>query len=132
MGRMEDMELLRAAMAVAVADGELRRSEMGVLKGLAERVGVGRVSFEAMIGAAESGALLPENVLISDPAKAKVALELLVAQARMDGEISEHEREILVRIASALRINGQAFADIYESGIKKADQLRKRRTGGGN
>ena len=127
MGRMEDLELLRAAMAVAVADGEMRRSEMGVLKGLADRVGVGRVSFDAMIAAAESGALLPENLLISDPEKAKVALTLLVAQARMDGEISPHEREILVRIAAALKITGQTFSDLYESGIKKADQLRKRR-----
>lgn len=128
MGQMEEMELLRAAMAVAVADGEMRRSETGVLKGLADRVGIGRVSFDAMIGAAESGALLPENILISDPEKAKTAFELLVAQARMDGEISPHEREILVRIAAALSISGQTFSNLYESGIKKADQLRKRRT----
>jgi tellurite resistance protein len=128
MGQMEDMELLRAATAVAMADGELRRSEMGLLRGLADRVGVGQVSFDAMIGAAESGALLPENILISDPERAKTALELLVAQARMDGEISPQEREILVRIASALRINGEAFTATYESGIRKADQLRRRRT----
>lgn len=52
MGQMEEMEPLRAAMAVAVADGELRRS---------------------------------------------------------------------------LRINGEAFTAMYESGIRKADQLRRRR-----
>ena len=127
MSQMEDLELLLAAMTVAVADGELRRSEMGVLTGLANRVGIGRVSFDAMIAAAESGALLPENVLIHDRGRAEQAFELLVAQARIDGQISTQEREILVRIAAALKINGQTFTDLYERGIKKADALRSRR-----
>ena len=40
MTMMEDLELLKAAIALACTDGELRRSEMGVIEGLALRVGV--------------------------------------------------------------------------------------------
>ena len=49
MTHMEKMDLLKAALAVAVADGEVRRSEMGVVRGLAERIGVGKASLDAML-----------------------------------------------------------------------------------
>ena len=99
---MDDLALLRAAIAVALADGELRRSEMGVLKGLALRAGVGQMSFDAMLEAAKEGADLAGNVAMISPDAARTALELLVAQARIDGEISREEREVIVRIAMDL------------------------------
>ena len=37
--KTEELGLLKAAIAVAVADGKLRRSEMGVVEGLAARCG---------------------------------------------------------------------------------------------
>jgi len=124
---MEDLELLRAALSLALADGDLRRSERGVIEGLARRVGVGRVSFDAMLAEAESNKSIPDNILIHNPAKAAQAFEVLVAQARLDGEISSHEREVLVRIAAALRIAADDFTNLYEAGIRRADALRKRR-----
>ena len=84
---MDDLALLRGAIAVALADGELRRSEMGVLKGLAMRAGVGQMSFDAMLDAAKEGADLAGNVAMISPDASRTAFELLVAQARIDGEI---------------------------------------------
>lgn len=129
MGMMEDVDLLRAALAVALADGELRRSEMGVLEGLAGRAGVGRVSFEAMVEAAEHNDSIADNILIRSKERARRAFELLVAQARIDGEISNEERGVLVRIAGSLGITGDDFQTIYQAGIKQADKIRKSRTG---
>lgn len=40
MTSMEDVDLLRAALAVAMADGKLSGSEKGVVQGLAQRAGV--------------------------------------------------------------------------------------------
>ena len=129
MDRMEEMDLLKAAIALACADGELRRSEMGVVKGLAARLGVGQASFEAMLEAGEHDDSIADNILIRSPAQANTALELLVAQARIDGEISNAEREVLVRIASALNITEQDFQIVYQAGLKRADTIRKSRGG---
>jgi tellurite resistance protein len=127
MAALEDLDLLKAAMAVALADGEIRRSEKGVLQGLAERVGVGRMSFEAMLEAAEQNDSIADSILIRSKERAKAALTLLVAQARIDGEISQGERSILVRVAASLGITGDDFQSIYETGIKRADAIRKSR-----
>ncbi len=124
---MDDLALLRGAIAVALADGELRRSEMGVLKGLAMRAGVGQLSFDAMLDAAKEGADLAGNAAMISPAAARTALELLVAQARIDGEISSKEREVIVRIAMDLGILSDEFQTIYTKGVDRADALRKAR-----
>ena len=127
MASMEDLELLRAAMAVALADGELRRSEMGVLKGLATRTGIGRISFEAMLSAAEADPSFADNILIHSPDKARQALEILVAEAALDGEVSPQERAVIERIAGQLKITDQEFGELYEVGVRRADALRKHR-----
>jgi uncharacterized tellurite resistance protein B-like protein len=127
MATMEDLELLKAVLAVAVADGELRRSEMGIIKGLAERVGIGRVSLDAMMAEAESNPAAADNILIHNPDKARQGLEMLVAQARLDGVIDKKERAVLVRIALSMNITGEDFQQIYTAGIKRADALRKSR-----
>ncbi len=127
MAAMEELELLKAAIAVALADGELRRSEKGVIEGLAHRAGVGKASFTAMIDAARNDDSIADNILIQSRDRAQAALELLVAQARIDGRISSQEREVLVRIATSLGITGEAFQRLYKAGIKRADRLRDAR-----
>lgn len=129
MGTIEDLDLLKAAIALACADGELRRSEMGVIKGLAARVGVGQMSFDAMVAAAGHDDSAADNILIGSPRRARQAFELLVAQARIDGEISNEERSVLVRIASSLNISGNDFQDAYQEGLRRADEIRKARRG---
>ncbi len=125
MANMEELELLKAAIAVALSDGELRRSEKGIVEGLALRVGVGRASLDAMIDAARHDDSTADNILILSKERARSALELLVAEARIDGDISNEERAVLVRIAMALGITGDAFQAIYQAGIRRADAIRK-------
>lgn len=124
---LERLELLRAALAVAAADGEIVGCERGVLEGLAARVGVGRASFEAMLAAAVRGEKPVPNLLIRSPDKARIALELLVAEARLDGEITDEERELLVHLATRLGITGDDFQTVYQAGLARADRLRQSR-----
>jgi tellurite resistance protein len=128
---MEDTELLKAALAVAVADGQLQRSEMGVVEGLARRVGLGQVSFEAMIEAARTDESFADNIFIRSKEKARTTLELLVGLARIDGIISDEERKVIVRIATSLGITGDAFEQAYLAGIKRADEIRRRKGAAG-
>ncbi|MCH7995304.1 MAG: hypothetical protein IIB57_12795 [Planctomycetes bacterium] len=127
MDHLEQLDLLKAALALAMADGVLTRSEKGVVEGLATRVGIGKASLDAMLEAAEHDASIADNILIKDKVKAHTALELLVAQARIDGEISADERDLLVRIAKSLQISDADFPVIYHAGLRRADDLRKAR-----
>ena len=126
---MEDLELLKATLAVAVADGELRRSEMGVVEGLAGRVGVGSASFQAMLEAARHDESFADNIVVLSREKSRTALRLLVALARIDGIISDEERKVIVRIAGLLGIKGDEFEKVYLAGIKQADEIRRSRKG---
>ncbi len=124
---MENVELLRAAIAMAVADGKISRSEMGVVEGLAARAGVGAVTIEAMFDAAANDETFADNLLLQPKDRAVKAVELLVGLARIDGQISDEERELIVRIAGSIDVVGDEFRQAYEAGIKRADNLRKAR-----
>ncbi len=124
---LEKLELLKAALAVAAADGKLMRSEKGVVEGLAARVGVGRASLDAMMASAERGESLAYDIVMQSEQSARTALELLVAEARIDGEITRKERSLLAWIGTRLGIKGDEFHSIYKAGIARADRIRKRR-----
>lgn len=124
---MDDVELLRAALALAAADGKISRSELGVVEGLAHRAGIGKASLDAMIAQAGKNSDIVDHLLLRDPAKARKAFELLVAQARIDGEISSEERKLLVRLGSTLKISDDDFQKAYQAGIARADALRAKR-----
>jgi len=125
---MEQLEILKAAFAVALADGSLQRCEKGVLQGLAVKAGIGRASFDAMLEAAGQGADdIVDTMFLQSRESAKQALEFLVSTARLDGVISDSEREVLVRIGLSLKIDGEDFQQIYQCGMERADQVRKRK-----
>ncbi len=123
----EQTELLKVVLALAAVDGKIARSERGVFESLADRIGVGRVSLDAMIEKARREPAAKDELFqltTSDPAH---AFKLLVATARIDGEIADAERELLVVIASVLGITGDRFATLYREAIDQADQLRRNR-----
>lgn len=125
---LDKLELLKAALAVAVADGQVRRSELGVVMGLAARVGLGAASLEAMMNAAKRDPAYADSILMRSEDSARTAFELLVAEARIDGEISAEEREVLTRLAERLHISGDEFTELYKAGIARADRIRQSRT----
>jgi len=104
---------------------------MGVVEGLAKRIGLGPVSFEAMIEAAQTDEAFADSILIRSREKARTTLELLVGLARIDGLISDEERSVIVRIATSLGITGDAFEQAYLAGIKRADEIRRRKGAAG-
>lgn len=128
MNDMEQLELLKAALAVAVADGQLKRSELGVVRGLALRVGLGEASLQAMMEAAKQDPHFGNNILMRSSNSARLALELLVAEARIDGEISDEERALLIRLAERLEVSGEEFTELYKAGIARADKIRQSRS----
>ena len=123
----ERLDLFKAALALAAADKKLTQAELGVVEGLAAKVGVGQASFEAMKAAALRGDDLADNICFSSPETARRALELLVAEARIDGQITDEERSFLVLVADRLNINDQEFQTIYQAGVQRADEIRRRR-----
>jgi tellurite resistance protein len=127
MSHMEDVELLKAAMSLAIADGQVTRGEWGIIERLAARAGVGRVSLDAMLARAESDPTAKDELFTSVRAKGPRALKLLVATARLDGEISPEERELLVEIAGRLDITGAQFDEVYSAGIAAADAKREQK-----
>ncbi|MCP4592899.1 MAG: hypothetical protein GY842_19355 [bacterium] len=130
MSHREQRDLFEAVLAVAGADGRVTRSERGLLEALAERVGVGCVSLNAMIDRVLRDAEFKTRLSIKEVAEPLKAMELLVAAARIDGEISEEERELLVRISSVWNIPDDDFVAAFERGIAQADRLRAKRTSG--
>jgi len=123
----EKLEMFKAALAVAAADRTLKRSELGLIQGLAVKVGIGKASFDAMTAAALRGEPVAAGVCIASPDTARLALKLLVAEARIDGEISDAERGLLVTIADRLKIGGDEFQAIYTEGLRQANEIRRRR-----
>lgn len=122
----EKLEMLKAVLAVAAADGRISASERGVYEALAARVGIGRVSLDAMVMRMAGDPVARHDLFelaMSDPAQ---AFELLVATARIDGRISDEERELLAHVAAALGIEGERFKTVYQAGIARADAIRKR------
>ena len=127
MKHREQRELFQAVLAVAGADGTITRAERGLLEALAERVGVGRASLKAMIERAtrEPGFKANRSVhRVNDPPK---AMELLVGAARIDGEISEEERQLLVHVAAVWDIPNEEFIETFKRGLATADRLRAKR-----
>lgn len=122
---IENLELLKAVLAIAAADGKVHGNEMAILKALAQRAGIGAVSLNAMIDQAKTNRAAYDRLFaraVSDPER---AMRLLVAAANIDGNISEEEREILVDISTVLGVSTDRFASIFQSGMAASNKVRR-------
>ncbi len=126
--KRDDLELLKALVVLAAADDVIAKSERGLLERLCVRVGVGRASLDAMIERAMSDHTCRQELFIRTTAKPELAMELLVAAARIDGEIDERERAVLVDVMGKLKIPVDRFSELYQRGIDRADTIRKSRS----
>lgn len=123
----EQLEVLKAVIAVAVADGRLTKAEWGVVKGLAARVGIAEQSLETMVERAKADQTIHEEIDVDPIEGPESAVELLVGLARIDGDIAPEERARIAEIAGKLGITGERFGAIYLEGVKDADRLRAAR-----
>ena len=112
MTAMSRVEVLRAACCVAGGDGTVDAKERDYLTRLAEKVGVGKASLEAMIQRSEEE---PEfykqqfRVLKDDPEE---TIELLFRVAAMDGELEKNEVEMLKLFGLRLEVSSKRFMEI--------------------
>lgn len=126
MPNAEEFEILKAVLVVAAADGQILGAEKGVFQQLAKKLGLEPLELDRLRLQASHDSHMKDQLFakkIADPAK---AMQLLVATARIDGNISEKERNLLVDISSKLGIGVDDFGKIYQSGIAMADAVRKR------
>jgi uncharacterized tellurite resistance protein B-like protein len=103
------VEILRACCCVAGADGKTTAEELKHIKRLADSVGVGEASLNAMIARAErdSGFYRQQfNVLKADPLQ---CLDVLLKVATANGMVKESELEVLKGLAGQLDIGEQDF-----------------------
>lgn len=109
---MQKVDILRAACCVAGQDGEINAAERVVIDKLANEVGVGKASLEAMVA---RGVRDPNfhkeqfRVLKSDPQETMAAL-LEVAMA--DGEINPGEKQVLQALSEKLDVSPELFEQL--------------------
>lgn len=114
----QQVEILRASCCIAGADGETTPDEMEHLKRLAEGVGVGQASLNAMIERAEKD---PEfyqqqfNVLKAEPMQ---CLDVLIQVTMANGAVKESEFEVLKGLANQLEISPDDFRGKLEGVLK--------------
>ncbi len=120
----EQVTMIRALITLAAADGKISSSERGLLSNFAKRIGIGKASLDAMIEKALADPSVRDELFDRTMSNPDLALEMLVATARLDGDITSKERDVLVHVREILDIPMDGFAQIYERGIKRADSLR--------
>ncbi len=112
MTAMAQVEVLRAACCIAGADGTVDENERAFVDGLAERVGVGKASLDAMVLRAETE---PEffkqqfKVLKSNP---KATMGTLFQAAASSGKLESKEIDMLQAFAVRLGMDGDGFREV--------------------
>ena len=111
---IEEVEILRACCCVAGADGNCTENERAILQRLADNVGVGKASFDAML---ERGMTDPDfhkkqfQILKSQP---EMTMETLLTVAVADENVSVAEATVLKNLAANLDIGPEKFDEIVQ------------------
>jgi uncharacterized tellurite resistance protein B-like protein len=116
---MQRIEIVRACCCVASADGSITSEERDHLRKLAEAIGIGSASLNAMIDRAMRDKEFYRQqfgTLRDDPL---VTLDILVEAARAAGPVTEPELKMLWGLANQLGISQQDFAQRIEQALKQ-------------
>jgi len=117
LGSSDSLELLKAVIAVAAADGKVSPTELAVIKALARKAGVAGPSLDEMIEHATVDAAARRDLFEKAVRKPERAIKLPVAAANTDGHISEQERSLPVDVSSTLGVRARRFQEIFQSGM---------------
>ncbi len=124
MTNLQRVEILRASCCIANADGETTTEERQQLQRLADALGVGDASLQAMMDRAQSD---PEfyksqfGVLRAEPLR---SLDVLLETVMANGEIKESEFDVLKGLAERLGIGESDFRERVQSaasGLQSGD-----------
>ncbi len=122
----DSYELLKGVIAIAAADGSVTGREKAIIKALADKARVSRVSTESMIDRArkESDAVdALFNRALKNPNR---AMQLLVAAADIDGDISAEERSLLASVSDKLGLSPDAFRELFKAGVASSKRVDRR------
>ena len=124
---MARVEVLRAACCVAGADGTVDDDERKLIDDLAEKVGVGRASLDAMVLRAETEPDFYENqfrVLKIDPG---ATMSLMFEVASQNRKIDPNEMAMLQHFAKRLGMDEASFKEVFAATVKNLDTVSRRR-----
>jgi uncharacterized tellurite resistance protein B-like protein len=108
----EDLEILRAAVCIVGADGEVDEKENAFFEKLAKKIGVGLASRTAMINRAKSDPDFHQQmfqVLKTEPGE---SITILFKAAMADGQLDEKEILMLKSFSEKLGINEKSFLEV--------------------
>lgn len=115
------VEVLRASCCIAGADGETTPEEMELLKKLADDVGCGDASLNAMISRAEEDSEFYKQqfrVLKDEPL---VCMGVLLDMTAANGKIKPTEFEILKGLAQRLEITNDQFKELMTKALEQLE-----------
>ena len=119
---IEEVEILRASCCVAGADGDCSESEFKVLRRLADNVGVGKASFDAMVERAVTDPNFYKQqfrILKSQP---RLAMSTLLEVATADNQVDVEEARILRALAENLELPSEVFNELVQEAAAKIEK----------
>jgi len=118
------IETLRAACCIAGLDKDVTPQERALLDKLAEKVGVGKMSLEAMIDRARKDQNFYKEQFRFIHSDAPNTMKSLLGVAIVDGELSADERVVLQVFADRLGLKPEDFDKLLVA-AEKYVALRK-------
>ncbi len=115
------VEVLRAACCIAGLDGRITSDERRMLEQLAEQVGVGQVSLNAMIERATGDPRFYQELFDDLRTTAENTMRVLFTVACADRELSDTELQTLYHFAALLGMDDKRFNQYIAAARKKVD-----------
>lgn len=114
---MENKELLRNLLVMAVADGSISQSEMQLLADRCTQWGVNDEEFSEMLGAALSDHA--ELTLPPDASSREDLLRELVPMMAADGQLARREKILFASAAAIMEISPDRLNAIIDEALKE-------------
>lgn len=124
MSVMHKVEILRAACCVAGIDGDTTDRERSMLAKLADQIGVGEASLQAMIDRAEGDSGFCDEQFILLKTQPDKTMRILLQVALADHELTDDECGVLQQFAERLGLAADRFQRVLEQTKKDLDSRR--------
>lgn len=119
MSSMRHVEILRAACCVAGQDGTITEQESAMLNKLADQIGVGQMSLNAMIERAKQDPQFYREQFEVLRADAEKTMRVLLTIAGADGDVSEGEKTMLGHFAERLGMSADRYEELVRAWRQK-------------
>jgi tellurite resistance protein len=112
MSVMHKVEILRAACCVAGIDGDTTDRERRLLKQLADQIGVGDASLQAMINRAERDSNFCNEQFVLLKTRPDKTMRILLQVALADRQLDDDECVVLQQFAERLGLAAERFQGV--------------------